>query len=198
MPGVADVEAFNEEEVVLLTDMGVIVLSGEGLHIVKLNLDEGVLAVEGARHRPGVCAGRKAREEGPVLRLVQVIGSEDGKAEREKGGWRLLFETLGQARVFLLMAAVGAAISLLYDVLCLVKGAFGRRGGWISEAMFACAAAVLLFLGMARVQVPTLRPYVLLGTAVGWFLYAVSVSRALHWAGEKLGGFWKKRAKGKG
>ena len=51
---------------------------------------------------------------------------------------------------------------------------------------------------MARVQVPTLRPYVLLGTAVGWFLYAVSVSRALHWAGEKLGGFWKKRAKGKG
>ena len=71
-------------------------------------------------------------------------------------------------------------------------------GGWISEAMFACAAAVLLFLGMARVQVPTLWPYVLLGTAVGWFLYAVSVSRALHWAGEKLGGFWKKRAKGKG
>ena len=45
--GGADVEAFNEEEVVLLTDMGVIVLSGEGLHIVKLNLDEGVLAVEG-------------------------------------------------------------------------------------------------------------------------------------------------------
>ena len=45
--GVADVEAFNEEEVVLLTDMGVIVLSGEGLHIVKLNLDDGVLEAEG-------------------------------------------------------------------------------------------------------------------------------------------------------
>lgn len=45
--GVTDVEAFNEEEVVLLTDMGVIVLAGEGLHIVKLNLDDGVLVVEG-------------------------------------------------------------------------------------------------------------------------------------------------------
>lgn len=45
--GVTDVEAFNEEEVVLLTEMGVIVLAGEGLHIVKLNLDEGVLVVEG-------------------------------------------------------------------------------------------------------------------------------------------------------
>ncbi|MGI5885056.1 MAG: spore cortex biosynthesis protein YabQ [Candidatus Spyradocola sp.] len=110
----------------------------------------------------------------------------------------MLFETLGQARVFLLMAAVGAVISLLYDVLCLVKGAFGRHGGWISEAMFACAAAVLLFLGMARVQAPTLRPYVLLGTAVGWFLYAVSISRFLHWAGEKIGKIWKKGAKSKG
>ena len=100
LPGVADVEAFNEEEVVLLTDMGVIVLSGEGLHIVKLNLDEGVLAVEGRVIALEYVQDEKAREEGPVLRPVQVSGSEDGKAERERGGWRLLFETLGQARVF--------------------------------------------------------------------------------------------------
>ena len=45
--GVTDVEAFNEEEVVLLTELGVIVLAGEGLHIVKLNLDDGVLVAEG-------------------------------------------------------------------------------------------------------------------------------------------------------
>ena len=41
--GVVDVEAFNEEEVVLVTDLG----AGEGLHIVKLNLDDGVLVAEG-------------------------------------------------------------------------------------------------------------------------------------------------------
>ena len=45
--GVADVESFNEEEIVLLTDLGIIVLAGEGLHIVKLNLDDGVLEAEG-------------------------------------------------------------------------------------------------------------------------------------------------------
>ena len=45
--GVADVESFNEEEIVLLTDLGTIVLEGEGLHIVKLNLDDGVLEAEG-------------------------------------------------------------------------------------------------------------------------------------------------------
>ncbi len=45
--GVADVESFNEEEIVLLTDLGTIVLVGEGLHIIKLNLDDGVLEAEG-------------------------------------------------------------------------------------------------------------------------------------------------------
>lgn len=45
--GVADVEAFNEEEIVLLTDLGLLLLAGEGLHIVRLDLDDGVLSAEG-------------------------------------------------------------------------------------------------------------------------------------------------------
>ncbi len=46
--GVADVESFNEEEIVLLTDLGNNHRAGgEGLHIVKLNLDDGVLEAEG-------------------------------------------------------------------------------------------------------------------------------------------------------
>ena len=85
----------------------------------------------------------------------------------------MLFETLGQARVFLLMAAVGAAISLLYDVLCLVKGAFGRRGGWISEAMFACAAAVLLFLIDEFRPLPLMRWLALF--FCGWFFLLCAV-----------------------
>mgnify|MGYP001071835584 CR=1 FL=1 len=110
----------------------------------------------------------------------------------------MLFETLGQARIFLLMAAVGAVISMLYDVLCLAKTAFGRRGAWISDAMFASAAAVLLFMGMTRVQMPGLRAYVLLGICVGWFLYAVSLSRLLHWLGAKMSGSGRKKQAVKG
>lgn len=110
----------------------------------------------------------------------------------------MLFETLGQARIFLLMAATGAVISMLYDVLCLAKSAFGRHGAWISDVVFASAAAVLLFMAMARVQMVSLRAYVLLGAAVGWFLYAVSLSRALHWMGAKLGAMRRKREGAKG
>jgi len=45
--GVTDVLSFNEQEVVLVTEGGDITLLGEGLHIARLNLDDGQLMVEG-------------------------------------------------------------------------------------------------------------------------------------------------------
>ena len=45
--GVEDVECFNEQLVVLRTPLGALTLSGEGLNISQLNLEEGKLIVEG-------------------------------------------------------------------------------------------------------------------------------------------------------
>ena len=104
----------------------------------------------------------------------------------------MLFETLGQARVFLAMVLCGAAAGALYDLLRLARAADGR-GAWLPDALFALAAGALLFLAMARVQLPGLRAYVLLGAAVGWFLYNASVSRFFHYVGAKLLGFWRKK-----
>ncbi len=44
---VEDVDSFNEVEVILLTNHGFITITGEDLHINKLNLDDGQLVVEG-------------------------------------------------------------------------------------------------------------------------------------------------------
>ena len=44
---VEDVDSFNEVEVILLTNHGFITVTGEDLHINKLNLEEGQLVVEG-------------------------------------------------------------------------------------------------------------------------------------------------------
>ena len=44
---VMDVESFNEAEVSLSTGSGGMSVSGEGLHISRLNLDEGHLVIEG-------------------------------------------------------------------------------------------------------------------------------------------------------
>ncbi len=45
--GVSDVGSFNEQEVLLSTDFGELAISGEDLHMPKLNLDDGQLVVEG-------------------------------------------------------------------------------------------------------------------------------------------------------
>ena len=105
----------------------------------------------------------------------------------------MLFETLGQARVFLTMVACGAMAGALYDLVSLARGTANRRGAWLPDALFALAAGALLFLAMARVQLPGLRAYVLLGAAVGWFLSDASVSRFFHYLGAKLLGFWRKK-----
>ena len=45
--GVSDVERFDENEIVMSTSKGTLVVTGENLHIEKLSLDGGDLKVEG-------------------------------------------------------------------------------------------------------------------------------------------------------
>lgn len=45
--GVEDVDSFNENEVIMLTSRGFITVTGDDLHINKLNLEEGQLVVTG-------------------------------------------------------------------------------------------------------------------------------------------------------
>lgn len=45
--GVIDVESFNDESVIIDTELGTLVVKGEDLHINKLNLDNSELIIEG-------------------------------------------------------------------------------------------------------------------------------------------------------
>lgn len=45
--GVSDVESFHEQEIILETEAGNLRIEGEGLHLTKLNLDDGQVVVEG-------------------------------------------------------------------------------------------------------------------------------------------------------
>lgn len=45
--GVEEVESFDENQIVMYTTKGTLIVRGEGLHIEKLSLDGGDLKVEG-------------------------------------------------------------------------------------------------------------------------------------------------------
>lgn len=45
--GVIDVNSFNDESIILETELGTLIVKGQDLHINKLNLDNAELVVEG-------------------------------------------------------------------------------------------------------------------------------------------------------
>ncbi|MGN1318154.1 MAG: sporulation protein YabP [Lachnospirales bacterium] len=45
--GVSDVLSFDEENIVAQTDIGILIIRGENLHILSLNLEKGALDIEG-------------------------------------------------------------------------------------------------------------------------------------------------------
>lgn len=45
--GVIDVESFNDEMVVVDTELGLLIIRGEDLHINKLSIDNSELSIEG-------------------------------------------------------------------------------------------------------------------------------------------------------
>lgn len=62
LTGINEVLQFDENQVVLLTEAGEIVLTGEGLHVTKLMLEEGQLTVDGKVD--GVFYAQPARRRG--------------------------------------------------------------------------------------------------------------------------------------
>ncbi|MGI6610326.1 MAG: sporulation protein YabP [Limnochordia bacterium] len=64
MDGVVRVESFDDNEVVLETDEGLMVVRGEGLNIKELNLEAGTLRVDGlvrTLEYMGATLGQKSR-----------------------------------------------------------------------------------------------------------------------------------------
>lgn len=49
--GVLDVDRFDEKAIVVLTNMGVLTVEGEDLHINRLNVENGEISIEGAIDR---------------------------------------------------------------------------------------------------------------------------------------------------
>lgn len=74
--GVLAVESFDDEEIIMETDMGLLTIRGEDLHIKQLDLESGKFAVEGfitscAYAAPRNRGGRQVKSRGFLERLLK-------------------------------------------------------------------------------------------------------------------------------
>lgn len=70
--GVNDVRSFDENEILMDTDMGMLAIKGKGLHISRLNLEKGEAELEGQVDSLAYSAKghRKKKEESLLKRLL--------------------------------------------------------------------------------------------------------------------------------
>ncbi|NLZ92882.1 MAG: sporulation protein YabP [Firmicutes bacterium] len=65
--GVVHVDSFDDEEVVLETEQGLLAIRGEDLHIKQLNLEKGELAIEGLILELAYSEDKRIRDRGKGL-----------------------------------------------------------------------------------------------------------------------------------
>ncbi len=69
--GVSDVESFNEDEIILHTDMGGLLIKGSGLHINKLSVEIGEVALEGEIDGIDYVETKKTKGAGILSRMFR-------------------------------------------------------------------------------------------------------------------------------
>lgn len=65
--GIQDVVAFDENQIVLDTDMGLLIVKGKGLHVSRLTLEKGEVDIEGTVDSLVYSSNETYRKQGESL-----------------------------------------------------------------------------------------------------------------------------------
>lgn len=100
----------------------------------------------------------------------------------------MMFETIGQAGVFLAMVYAGLLIGLVYDGLRLLRRLLnaGPLLTALLDLLFWLGAGVVAAVALALRSEEALRLYALGGCAAGMVLYLLGISRVLRAAGQAV------------
>ena len=69
--GVEDVDSFDESNIVLFTEMGLLSVRGEDLHINRLSVDTGEISVEGEIHSIGYSDSDTKKSQSLISKLFK-------------------------------------------------------------------------------------------------------------------------------
>lgn len=106
----------------------------------------------------------------------------------------MMFETIGQAGVFLAMVYAGLVIGLVYDALRLVRRALAAKALLTAflDLIFWLGAGAVAAVALALRNEESMRLYALGGCASGVVLYMLGISRVLQAAGKGIARMYRR------
>ena len=158
--GVSDVQSFDEEQVLLETGKGMLIVRGQGLHVEKLQLDAGETVVRGE---------------------ISLLEYDDSVPPRG-GVLRMMTADINREQLILLAQCVlfGAGAGLCYDVFRAARRVLcpGRAGETACDALFCMLMLAAAFRFAIVNAAGQWRLFVLLGACAGGALWQVCLSAA--------------------
>ena len=94
----------------------------------------------------------------------------------------MLFATIDQGWIFLLMLAAGVGLGALWDLLALLRRLLeaGFFLSLIADVFLGLGSAAILIIAMVRANYGQPRAYMFAAAGLGAVLYGIAVARPLH------------------
>nr|WP_253288297.1 YabP/YqfC family sporulation protein [Blautia sp. MSJ-19] len=70
LTGIQDIHSFNENEILLLSEAGKILLKGEQLHVKSLNLEKGEAEIEGRVNHISYLTRTAGKKNDPLMKRL--------------------------------------------------------------------------------------------------------------------------------
>ena len=166
--GIKEVFAFDENEIELETTRGCLYIKGEGLHVVKMNIDDGELIVEGF--------------------VVKIEYNDSPNIGAKKGGFlSKLFKWVGdsmnqivcnQSELFFISIQIGVVIGIIFDVIRIFRKTIRHHNFivQIEDMLFWVCSGFTGFYMLYNCNYADIRPYILIGILMGACFYFLTFS----------------------
>lgn len=99
-----------------------------------------------------------------------------------------MFETKGQAVIFLATVAGGLIVGLIYDIIAFVRQEThaSRSATFALDMLFWLVSAVILAITLIKVGADGFRAYTLMGFACGALIYAIGLHIVVRYVFQKM------------
>ena len=159
--GVNDVLSFDDQVVIMETELGLLTIKGENLKINKLSIDTSEVIVEG-RINNLTYSDHQTKTEGGIFGKIW---------------W--FFMAGNQTYLFIVFTIVGIIIGVLFDIFRILRKSFKTKDivTYMEDILFWILTGIIILFSMYKFSNGELRFFMIIGIIMGTLMYMITFSR---------------------